>query len=92
MNDYTMVININPDYEDAHYNRAFYRGMLEDYKGAVEDYTKAIELDSNDGIAYFNRAASKYISGDLDGACKDARKSQGLGIDSSELIKLTCNN
>ena len=60
-----------------------------DYSGAIEDYTKAIET-MQWWCIYFNRDTCKYASGDLDGACKDVRKAQKLGIDSSEIIKLTC--
>ena len=76
------------------------------YSGSITDYTKAIELideypNKNSPIpiiggfgnknVYLKRGISKYFSGDKNGACQDARKSQELGLDATALIKAACN-
>jgi|GEM_PF-1893788 len=69
-----------------------YRGKARfktgDYKGAIADFTVII----NKGIekktpyymvlinSYFNRGTSKYLAGDLNGACLDWRKAAELGL------------
>jgi len=52
----TKNIEDNPDKAYFYFNRAVFRGRIEDYNGALEDYDKAIELQSNFALAYFNRA------------------------------------
>ena len=56
----------------------------------MADYTKAIELNPNFATAYNNRAASKGLLGDINGACEDAKKSASLGYDASKLIEVLC--
>ena len=76
------------------------------YSGSITDYTKAIELideypNKNSPIpiiggfgnkyVYYNRAVIKYYSGDKNGACKDARKAEDLGMDTSSFIEAACS-
>ena len=44
-----------------------------------------------EGEPYYYRGISKYLLGDKNGACQDARKAQDLGYDASELIRDVCN-
>ena len=59
---YALLSVLNKNIEDnpkaAHYyfNRAVFRGRIEDYNGAIEDYNRAIELQPDFALAYFNRA------------------------------------
>ena len=76
---------------EEYYNRGNSKAKAKDYYGAIADYTKAIEINPNDAGAYYNRGISKYYLGDKNGACQDARKTQGLGLDASQLIKVVCN-
>jgi tetratricopeptide (TPR) repeat protein len=50
--------NIESDSNNGHFyfNRAVFRGRIEDYNGAIEDYNRAIELNPKFSLAYFNRA------------------------------------
>ncbi|MDA9246903.1 hypothetical protein N9P25_01110 [Flavobacteriaceae bacterium] len=76
---------------DEYYDRGYDKIELKDNYGAIADFTKAIELDPNLFGAYYNRGISKYYLGDKNSACQDALKSQDLGYDASELIKIVCN-
>ena len=89
--DYTKVIEINPNYAIAYYNRGISKAELKDHNGAISDYTKAIDINPNYAKAYYNRGLDKYDLGDTNGACKDARKAQELGFDASALINNACN-
>tara|TARA_B110000003_G_C16512817_1_gene481900 strand:+ start:734 stop:913 length:180 start_codon:yes stop_codon:yes gene_type:complete len=51
---------------------------LKDYTGATIDFNKAIELILYFAMGYYNRTISKYYNNDLNGACKDVRKSGSL--------------
>ena len=63
---------------------------LKDYYGAITDFTKLIELVPN-GSAYIRRSISKYLLGDKNGACQDARKAQEYGSDVGPMINNSCN-
>ena len=89
--DYTKAIEINPNYVLSYYNRGVAKEALKDYYGAITDYTKFIEINPNYASAYYNRGIAKYYLGDKNGACQDARKTQDLGNDASQLIKVVCN-
>jgi tetratricopeptide (TPR) repeat protein len=89
ISDFTIAIELNPNYTNAYYNRGLSKAKLEDYKAAIVDYNKAIELKPNLGIVYNNRAIAKELSG-IDG-CADARKAKELGYNADELIGMVCN-
>jgi len=57
--DYTSAIELDPDYAEAYYNRAYDRSEIRDYQGAIADYTKVIELAPDAAPAYFNRGLAK---------------------------------
>jgi Zn-dependent protease/Tfp pilus assembly protein PilF len=61
--DYTQVINLDPKYTNAYFQRGFAEYELGEYVKAIEDYTKAIELDRNYTSAYFERGLSEYKLG-----------------------------
>ena len=94
ISDYNKAIEIEPNLKFtsiAYYYRGVAKAMLEDYYEAIADFTKFIEIEPMEGEPYYNRGYSKYVLGDKNGACQDARKAQDLGYDASELIKIVCN-
>ena len=64
---------------DAYYYRAYSKGGIGDYDGAISDFTKAIEIYSEYTAAYLYRGFAKFKIGDLKGACLDAKKTVSLG-------------
>ncbi|MDG1684596.1 MAG: tetratricopeptide repeat protein [Flavobacteriaceae bacterium] len=82
------VFSQNTEY---YYNLGNSKMDTEDYYGAISDFTRAIEINPNYGEAYSYRGVSKAKLGDYNGACKDANKSQKLGVDAYILINLVCN-
>ena len=89
--DYTKVIELNPNYSKAYNNRGNSKAKLQDDSGAIADYTKAIELNPNYSNAYYNRGNSKKILKDTNGACLDWSKAVELGEgDAYDLIKENC--
>jgi len=72
--DFNLVIKLNPSYAEAYYNRADPRYDLEDYKGAIEDYTKVIELKPNYKNAFCSRGITKGKINDYEGAIEDLSK------------------
>jgi len=71
---YTKAIELNPNDTDAYYKRASAKGMLHDYKGAIQDFNKAIELNPNYADAYYNRGFAKFKLQDYKGVIQDFNK------------------
>ena len=88
MKDYERVINLNPDFIFAYYNRAEILSIQKDYRGAISDYSEAIKLSPQFAEAYFNRGLAKLAIGETVSGLDDLRKSGELGIvESYSIIK-----
>ena len=76
--DYTKAIELDPNYEEAYFQRANAKHSLKDYYGAIEDFTKAIEkcghLSVFELLSYEGRVESKEKIKDFKGAIKDCSK------------------
>ena len=88
LKDYERVINLNPDFIFAYYNRAEILSIQKDYRGAISDYSEAIKLSPQFAEAYFNRGLAKLAIGETVSGLDDLRKSGELGIvESYSIIK-----
>ena len=83
--EFTKAIEVDPNYIEAYYDRAFLRGMIKDYYGQIEDYTEIIKINPDfDDYYWVTRAYSGrgkvrlYIDG-LEAACEDWKKAADLG-------------
>ncbi len=86
--DYERILQIDPSFIYAYYNRAEIFSLEKDYRAAIADYTKAIELESQFAEAYFNRGISRLSIGETDAGLDDLRKAGELGIvESYSIIK-----
>ena len=91
IDDWSKVIEINPQEVDAYYNRGIAKDKLGDHQGAIADYTKAIEINPQYANAYLNRGIDRETVNDLKGACLDWRKAAGLGKENAaEWVKEQC--
>ena len=90
ISDCTKVIEINPNDVLAYVTRGSAKTLLKDYNGAIADYTKAIKINPNYASTYYSRGIAKYYLNDFYSACIDARNSQDLGHDATELINTVC--
>jgi tetratricopeptide (TPR) repeat protein len=80
--EFSEAIRLNPDYEEAYYNRGHAYGDKGDYDKAIADYNKAIHLNPEDGGAYSSRGHSYFRKGDYGKAATDY----------GEAIRLNPNN
>ena len=88
LKDYERVINLDPDFIFAYYNRAEILSIQKDYRGAISDYTEAIKLSPQFAEAYFNRGLARLAIGETVSGLDDLRKSGELGIvESYSIIK-----
>ena len=72
--DYNIVIDMNPDNVEAYYNRGVTYHHKGDYDRAIEDYTKTIQLKPDYANAYYNRGLSYDNKGASDRAIEDFTK------------------
>ncbi len=71
---YTQVINLNPDHAEAYYNRGCAYADKGKYDKAIEDCTRAIELDPNVAGYYNTRGNCYNYQGKYDMAIEDYSK------------------
>lgn len=80
LKDYERVLNLDPDFIFAYYNRAEILSIQKDYRGAISDYTEAIKREPQFAEALFNRGLSRLSIGETALGLDDLRKAGELGI------------
>jgi len=78
--DYDKVIQLNPDFVYAYYNRANIRCYQKAYREALSDYTEAINRNPEFAEAYYNRGLTRLSLGDTANGIADLSKAGELGI------------
>lgn len=81
--NYNKLIEIEPDFVYAYYNRAELRLSNKDYRAAILDYNEAIRRDSSFAEAYYNRGLARLYMDDKERGLEDLRKAGELGIPSA---------
>jgi tetratricopeptide (TPR) repeat protein len=76
--DFSIAIELNPDFDEAYKSRSECKVYKGDFKGALEDLNKAIEIDSSNAVYYFNRSEIRVTLKDYQGGLKDAGKALKL--------------
>jgi tetratricopeptide (TPR) repeat protein len=88
LRDYETVINLNPDFVYAYFNRGNIRCLQKDFRAALVDYNEAIARNSDFAEAYFNRGLTRLYLGDTERGIADLSKAGELGIvDAYSIIK-----
>lgn len=86
--DYERVLNLDPKFIYAYYNRAEILSIQKDYRGAISDYSEAIKIEPQFAEAYFNRGLARLSVGETATGLDDLRKAGELGIvESYSIIK-----
>ena len=78
--DLDRVIELQPSFAEAYFNRANVSVKLKDYKAAIADYTTAISLNDRFSAAYYNRGLAKIYTGNTEGGVADLSKAGELGM------------
>jgi len=78
--DYDKIIQLNPDFVFAYYNRANIRCSQKDFRQALVDYSEAIDRNPEFAEAYFNRGLARLYLGDTSRGIIDLGKAGELGI------------
>ncbi|MBW4670108.1 MAG: tetratricopeptide repeat protein [Cyanomargarita calcarea GSE-NOS-MK-12-04C] len=85
--DYTQMIDINPNDAFAYKNRANVRSYCGDYQGAIDDYTQTIKINFNDADAYYHRGNIRCELGDKLLAIEDFQKATDLYRKEGKLVE-----
>lgn len=78
--DLDRVIELQPLFVEAYFNRANVSAKLNDFRSAIVDYTKAISLNDRFAEAYYNRGLAKIYTGNAEGGVADLSKAGELGM------------
>ena len=78
--DLDRVIELQPSFAEAYFNRANVSAKLNDFKSAIVDYSRAISLNDRFAQAYYNRGLAKIYTGNTEGGIADLSKAGELGI------------
>lgn len=91
--DYDKVIQLNPGFVYAYFNRGNLRCVQRDFRAAILDYSAAIERDPEFAEAYFNRGLARLSMGDMNRGVADLSKAGELGIiNAYSIIKRMSSN
>ncbi|MDR0394450.1 MAG: tetratricopeptide repeat protein [Tannerella sp.] len=80
LRDYNSVIQKDPSFIFAYFNRANLLCSQRDYKAAILGYNEAIRRDPEFAEAYFNRGLARLSQGDVKRGIADLSKAGELGI------------
>jgi len=80
MRDLDKVIEQDPQFVYAYYNRAFISAKLNNFDVALEDLNKAIQIYPNFAEAYFNRGLIQLRIGKTKAGISDLSKAGELGL------------
>lgn len=78
--DLDRVIELQPAFVEAYFNRANVSAKMNDFRSAIVDYTKAISLNDRFAEAYYNRGLAKIYTGNAEGGVADLSKAGELGM------------
>jgi tetratricopeptide (TPR) repeat protein len=93
LRDYNSVIQKDPSFTFAYFNRADLLCSQRNYKAAILDYNEAIRRSPEFAEAYFNRGLTRLSQGETKRGIADLSKAGELGIiDAYNIIKRMTSN
>jgi tetratricopeptide (TPR) repeat protein len=79
MRDLEKILELDPDFFFAYYNRGCIRFLLKDYRNAIVDFSKVISKNPEFADAWFNRGITYIFLGDREKGVSDLRMAGQLG-------------
>ena len=80
LRNYNKVIELNPEFAYAYFNRGNIKYAQSDFRSAILDYNEAIKQSPSFYEAYYNRALARFQLKDKERALEDMRKAGEGGI------------
>ena len=78
--DYNLVLELKPDFAEAHNNRGNLYLSAGAYDQAIADYDRAVQIRPGYGEAFYNRATTLYIICKYPQAWHDLMSAESLGF------------
>ncbi len=80
LKNYSIVLELSPEFSYAYYNRSEVKAMQNDFRAAILDLNEAIKRDPDFAEAYYNRGLCRLRVKDTERGLDDLRKAGELGI------------
>lgn len=80
MQDYDKLLDLDPNFVYAWYNRGNIRCMQKDYRSALTDYNQAIALSPEFAEAWYNRGITRIYLGEREDGLRDLSRAGELGL------------
>ena len=91
LQNYKKVIQLDPGFPFAYYNRGILYASLGNYQEALYDFRRAVDLKKNFAEGYYNLGLIYLLMKDKNGGCKYLSKAGELGIpDAYKVMKRFC--
>src|SRR5207237_7178308 len=78
IDEYRIVIRLNPNHVDAHYNLGIELQKKGDLEGAINEYRAALRVNSSEADVRYNLAVALRLKGDFVAARKEFKKALKL--------------
>lgn len=92
LNDYNRVVELDPEFFYAFFNRGYVKCIIGDYWGSVSDYEKALEFEPMFSEAYYNKGLILIYLNLKTVGCESMSTAGELGIQESyHVMKRYCN-
>ncbi|MFH1936319.1 MAG: tetratricopeptide repeat protein [Bacteroidota bacterium] len=89
--DYHMVLQLDPGFPFAYYNRGVLHATLGNYQEALVDFRRSVALKKNFAEGYYNLGLIYLLMKDKNGGCKYLSQAGELGIpDAYKVMKRFC--
>ena len=80
LQDYATVIQLNPNFVYAYFNRGNLYFLQKDYRAAIADYDEAVNRNPEFAEAYYNRGLTRLYLGETNKGIADLSRAGELGI------------
>jgi len=80
MQDYATVIQLNPNFVYAYFNRGNLYFLQKDYRAAIADFDEAVKRNPDFAEAYYNRGLTYLYIGETNKGIADLSRAGELGI------------
>lgn len=92
IDDYDMVLKLDPDFSYAYYNRGYVKCVIGEYQRSIDDFTFAIREKPDFSEAFFNRGLILIYLNENKLGCEDLSKAGELGIQNAySVMKRHCH-
>jgi tetratricopeptide (TPR) repeat protein len=71
--EYDTAIELDPNYQEAYYNRGLAHQNKRDYDLSIADFNRAVRLNPQDALAFYSRGISFHYKGAFARAAEDYR-------------------